>query len=128
MAKPVVHFEIIGPDPDALRRYYSDLFGWDAPVGAPVASEISDTDRYSFIDTMTTEDGVGITGGIGGGPGRASRVTVYVGVPDVEKALCEASRLGGRRVLGPVRNEKGEVTVGLFTDPAGNLIGVAGPG
>jgi uncharacterized protein len=127
MAAPVVHFEIIGRDPDALRRYYSDLFGWDASVGAPVAPEISDTDSYSFVDTITTKDGVGIPGGIGGGPDRAPRAIFYVGVPDVEAALREAQRLGGSRVLGPARNEKGGVTVGLFTDPAGNIVGVAGP-
>jgi predicted enzyme related to lactoylglutathione lyase len=127
MAAPIVHFEIIGRDPDALRRYYSKLFGWDASAGAPVAPEISDTDSYSFIDTVTTKDGVGIPGGIGGGPDRAPPAIFYVGVPDVEAALREAQRLGGNRVLGPARNEKGGVTVGLFTDPAGNVVGVAGP-
>ena len=127
MADPVVHFEIIGPDPDGLRRYYASLFGWEAPAGAPVAAEISDQDKYSFVDTVTTVDGVGIPGGIGGGPEAVSRATFYVGVPDVAAALAEAERLGGRRLLGPVRNEGGGVTVGHFLDPAGNLIGVAGP-
>ena len=28
MGQPVVHFEVIGKDPDALRSYYGDLFGW----------------------------------------------------------------------------------------------------
>lgn len=127
MADPVVHFEIIGPDPDALRRYYAELFGWVAPSGAPVAAEVSDVDRYSFIDSGSTADGVGIPGGIGGGVGHAPRATFYVGVSDVERALQEAERLGGTRVLGPARNDAGGVVVGHFTDPAGNLIGVAGP-
>jgi predicted enzyme related to lactoylglutathione lyase len=124
MANPVVHFEITGPDPDQLRRYYAGLFGWDAPAGAPVAPEVSDADSYSFIEPPAAE---GIPGGIGGGPGRTARATFYVGVSDVEEALAEAQRLGGTRVLGPVRNEGGGVVVGHFIDPAGNLVGVAGP-
>lgn len=28
MGQPVVHFEIIGKDGDALQRYYGELFGW----------------------------------------------------------------------------------------------------
>ena len=127
MADPVVHFEIIGPDPAALRSFYSGLFGWEAPPGASVAPEISDTDQYSFIDAIPTGDSSGIPGGIGGGARSAARATFYVGVPDVERALAEAERLGGTRILGPVRNEGGGVTVGHFRDPAGNLIGVAGP-
>jgi predicted enzyme related to lactoylglutathione lyase len=123
MALPVVHFEITGPDPDALRHYYAGLFGWQSPPGAPVAHEVSDVDSYSFIDAAEG----GIPGGIGGGPTRAARATFYVGVPDVEAALREAERLGGTRVMGPARNDAGGIVVGHFTDPAGNLVGVAGP-
>ena len=28
MGQPVVHFEIVGKDGAALKRYYSELFGW----------------------------------------------------------------------------------------------------
>ena len=28
MANPVVHFEIIGKNPDKLRDYFGELFGW----------------------------------------------------------------------------------------------------
>jgi len=41
-------------------------------------------------------------------------------------ALAEAERLGGKRQMGPERAPTGLV-VGHFTDPEGNLIGVAGP-
>jgi predicted enzyme related to lactoylglutathione lyase len=126
MGRPVVHFEIIGRDPEALRRYYAGLFGWEA-ADAPVAAEVSDGDAYGFIDRAVTSDGTGIPGGIGGGAGFESHALFYVGVDDVEAALQEAERLGGRRVLGPAVNEKGGVVVGHFRDPEGNLVGVAGP-
>ena len=125
MASPVVHFEIIGPDPDVLRAYYAELFGWSAPAGAPVAAEISDVDSYSFVEAAAA--GGGIPGGIGGGPGHRARAIFYIGVANVEQALIDAARLGGTRVLGPAVNEAVGIVVGHFVDPAGNLVGVAGP-
>ena len=127
MGQPIVHFEIIGDNPAELRAYYAQLFGWTFQENSPVADEVSQTDSYAFIDRMTTEDGTGIPGGVGGGSGFRSQAIFYVGVPDVEAALRDAESLGGTRVMGPARNERGGVVVGHFTDPAGNLIGVAGP-
>jgi uncharacterized protein len=126
-ARPVVHFEVIGADPQRLRDYYQDLFGWRFDIPSPVANEVSDPERYGFLDLITTPDGAGIRGGVGGGPGFASHVVFYVAVPDVEAALRRAEELGGTRVLGPVTSPTGLV-VGQFTDPEGSLIGVAGVG
>jgi uncharacterized protein len=127
MGQPVVHFEVIGTDPAGLRGYYGELFGWQFNTNAAVAPEVSQTDSYAFIDRMTTDDGTGIPGGVGGGAGYQSHAIFYVGVPDVEAALQKAESLGGMRVMGPARNESGGVVVGHFTDPEGNLIGIAGP-
>jgi predicted enzyme related to lactoylglutathione lyase len=127
MGKPIVHFEIIGTDPARLRAYFSDLFGWSYNENAPVAPEVSRKDCYAFVHRMTTEDGIGIPGGVGGGEGFALHAVFHVGVPDVEAALTRAEELGGTRVLGPATNAAGGVVVGHFMDPEGNLIGVAGP-
>jgi uncharacterized protein len=121
MARPIVHFEIIGKDPDRLRRYYGDLFGWTFATPSPVAGEVSDPDSYGFIELITSEDGAGI----GGGESYESHTVFYVAVPDVEAALQRAVSLGGKRVMGPARSPSGLV-VGHFTDPEGSLIGVAG--
>lgn len=48
----------------------------------------------------------------------------YVGVPDVELALNQAQALGAQRQFGPVIAPNGLV-IGQFTDPEGNLIGLA---
>jgi hypothetical protein len=127
MARPVVHFEVIGRNPDQLRRYYGDLFGWTFDAPSPVAPEVSDVDSYGFIDLVTSGDGTGIRGGVGGGHGYDSHAVFYVGVPDVEAALQRAETLGGRRVMGPATSPNGLV-VGHFMDPEGSLIGVAGVG
>jgi predicted enzyme related to lactoylglutathione lyase len=127
MGQPVVHFEVIGKDPDALRSYYGDLFGWKFDVGGAVAESVSEAERYGFMDQNESTGGAGIPGGIGGGTDFERHVVFYVGVPDVEAALQQAEQLGGIRRLGPDRAPGRDLVVGQFTDPEGNLIGVAGP-
>jgi hypothetical protein len=126
MAQPVVHFEVIGKDPTLLREYFSQLFGWTFTVPSPVAEEVSAANDYGFLDLITTDDGTGIRGGVGGGSHYDSHAVFYVGVPDVGVALHRAEDLGGTRVMGPVKSPGGLV-VGHFKDPEGTLIGLAGP-
>jgi uncharacterized protein len=125
VSQPVVHFEVIGKDPERLRTYFSELFGWEFDTPSPVAPEVSEPERYGFLDLVATDDGTGIRGGVGGGPAYESHAIIYVGVPDVEVALQRAESLGGARVMGPATSPNGLV-VGHFTDPEGTLIGVAG--
>ena len=123
MAQPVVHFEIIGTDPQQLRSYYGELFGWEFDTTGGVAEEVSAAGNYGFVQNP---DGAGIPGGVGGGAGYTARVLFYVGVPDVEAALRKAESLGGTRTMGPARAPGSALVVGHFTDPEGHLIGVAG--
>jgi predicted enzyme related to lactoylglutathione lyase len=123
MGLPVVHFEIIGTDPQQLREYYGTLFGWEFDAGE-TAESISEPGNYGFVQNP---DGAGIPGGVGGGSGFPSHVVFYVGVPDVEEALRKAESLGGQRTMGPEQAPGAPLVVGHFTDPQGHLIGVAGP-
>jgi uncharacterized protein len=121
MGQPVVHFEIVGQDAKKLRSYYSDLFGWEADANNEMG--------YGIVprDGNTGPDGIGIGGGIGPGPeGYPGHVTFYVAVPDVEAALAKAESLGGTRIMGPER-PMDMVTIGLFSDPEGHVIGVVEP-
>lgn len=112
MTRPVVHFEIMGRDGEALRRFYSELFGWEYDLSAPM--------DYGAV---APADG-GIGGGIGSMPeGHPGHVTFYVDVPDVEEVLAQAVSLGGTRLMGPEEILPG-MTLGMFQDPEGNLIGV----
>lgn len=119
MGNPVVHFEIIGTDPAALRDYYGALFGWEYNVGDATTDTVSDQGQYGFVEAA------GIPGGVAGGPAFEPRVLFYVGVPDVAEALDQAERLGGKRLMGPAGSA--EFAVGHFVDPEGNVVGVAGP-
>src|SRR3712207_1566029 len=98
MGQPVVHFEVIGKDGERLRSFYSDLFGWRIDASNPM--------RYGMVDRSenVNADGVGIGGGIGGGPeGYEGHATFYIEVPDVETSLARAEELGGTRMMGPER-------------------------
>jgi predicted enzyme related to lactoylglutathione lyase len=64
---------------------------------------------------------------VGGGAGYHPHVVFYIGVPDVEAALQKAERLGGKRTMGPEQAPGRDLVVAHFTDPEGNLIGLAGP-
>jgi uncharacterized protein len=118
MGQPVVHFEIVGKDPRKLHDYYSELFGWEINADNPMG--------YGIVprEGNVNADGIGIGGGVGGGPeGYDGHVTFYVEVPDVEAALAKAESLGGTRMMGPDEPMEGTV-IGLFSDPEGHVVGV----
>ena len=118
MGQPVVHFEVIGKDGAQLQSYYSELFGWQIDGDNQIG--------YGMVqrEGNTNADGVGIGGGVGGGPeGYEGHVTFYVEVPDVEAALAKAEELGGSRMMGPDEPMEGLV-IGMFADPEGHVVGV----
>jgi uncharacterized protein len=118
MGQAVVHFEITGGDGKKLQEYYGELFDWDIDADNEFG--------YGVVDREgnTNEDGIGIGGGISTGPeGYPGHVTVYVQVPDVEASLAKAESLGGTRMMGPEEVMPG-LTIGLFTDPEGHVLGV----
>jgi predicted enzyme related to lactoylglutathione lyase len=117
MGNAVVHFEVGGPDDKPLIAFYGDLFGWDL-------QEYSGG-GYTVIDTR---GGGGINGGIGKSQTGEPWSTFYVAVSDLQAMLDKASSLGAKTVL-PVTSFGGEITVAMFNDPDGLLVGMvqAGP-
>jgi len=121
MGQPVVHFEVVGKDGDKLKKYYSELFGWEIDSN----NEMS----YGMVSREGNQapDGLGIGGGIDAGPeGYEGHVTFYVAVDDIEEALQKAESLGGSRVMGPERIMD-MLDLGQFKDPEGHLIGLVQP-
>ena len=114
MANPVVHFEVLGNDLPKLRSFYADLFGW----------KLQDVPEMSYV--IVEKEGEGIGGGIGAVPeGGQAMVTFYVATEDMQGALDKAVELGGSVVM-PV-TDMGVVTIGLFADPEGNVVGIVKP-
>jgi predicted enzyme related to lactoylglutathione lyase len=67
------------------------------------------------------QGGEGIGGGVG--QGEQAKVMFYVQVADPQSALDQAVALGGR-VVQPVMEIPGAVTMAQFADPEGNVIGI----
>ena len=114
MPNPVVHFEVVGRDGPALQRFYREVFDWEVNADNPMA--------YGLVEAQ----GAGIGGGVGtaleedAGP----YVTVYIEVADLRAALDRVEALGGTVVMD-VTTIPGMVTMAMFRDPEGNLIGLA---
>ena len=113
---PVVHFEVLGRDPSALRKFYSEAFGWQ--LGPADKSPL----EYSMVHGKE-DGGGGIDGGIGKAPQGPGHVTFYVGVEDTQAALEQVERLGGKTIQPPVQ-VPGGVTFALFADPEGHVVGL----
>ncbi|MGE0228240.1 MAG: VOC family protein [Dehalococcoidia bacterium] len=109
MPHPVVHFEINGRDGATLQQFYRDAFDWKIDADNPM--------NYGMVDNR----GEGIGGGISGGD--QTSVTIYVEVPDLAAALQQIERLGGRVVQG-ITEVPGMVTLAMFADPEGNVVGL----
>lgn len=118
MGDPVVHFEIRSSDPDAGREFYRQLFGWSFHEASA-----DHVEGYTYIDSNT--DRATIHGGMSDPQRGEPMVTVYAEVDDIKAALAKAVALGGS-IVQPPTTVPG-VTIGLFADPQGNVVGVAQP-
>ena len=76
MPNPVVSFEVRGPDPQLLQRFYKDVFGWDVFVWS---------ETYAGLDTAVhTHD-------------EATGTTTYVGDDAYMNEPVELSNEGGHQ-------------------------------
>jgi len=113
MGAAVVHWEVRARDSERLKKFYGDLFGWAIDSNNPM--------KYGMVDTGLKQ---GINGGIGGGdPHFAAGVTIYVQVEDPQAYLTRIESMGGKALMMPMEIP-GDVTMALFSDPEGNVIGL----
>ena len=104
MSRPIVFFDIAGPDEPALRKFYSDIFDW--PCGSPGPFEPGNAPALG--------------GHIRSDP---DETLLYVGVEDVTATLDAIVAAGGT-IDVPRFETPGVVVLGLFRDPAGNRMGL----
>jgi predicted enzyme related to lactoylglutathione lyase len=112
MPNPVVHFEVLGKDAEALQSFYGQVFDWELNPVMPT---------YAMVST----GGEGaIAGGVGATPdGSEGHVTFYVEVPDLAAALAQIEAAGGRTIQPPMDVPEGP-SIALFADPEGHVIGL----
>jgi predicted enzyme related to lactoylglutathione lyase len=114
MGNPVMHFEVGAADDGPLVTFYGKLFGWDLQGYADGG--------YTIIDTR---GGLGINGGIGRSQTGEPWSAFYVETDDLPETLYRANTLGGTTVM-PVTDLGGAMSIAMFNDPDGLLIGLVG--
>ena len=107
MARPIIFFDIAGPDMAAQVKFYQSVFGWSLQDGA------------GDMQVMGPLPGR-LDGGLRGDP---SDSMIYFGVEDITATLETIVAHGGA-VVAPRFEAPGVVILGLFTDPAGNRMGL----
>ena len=120
MPNPVAYFELGAQDAAQLTEFYANLFDWSSE-GMPSAMPNL---PYFHIQP----DGDGIPGGVlqtsvemGMPP---NYVMVYVSVDDIQAALDKAESLGGQTLVPPTEIPGGRGHIAVFSDPAGNVMGL----
>ncbi len=113
MGHPIVHAEIRSSDPDGTRAFFGELFGWAYPDEGAFPG-------YTFVDTGVPD---ALYTAISPLQGDGDLVTFFVGVDDMDDAIAETARLGGRVVQQPVTVPG--VAFALIADPQGHIVGLA---
>ena len=104
MSAPIVFLDIAGPDDEALRRFYRDVFDWNAGDDGQLHLEV----RAPLLANIRKDP---------------AEKRVYIGVEDVTATLNAVVSAGGS-VDAPRFEVPGVVVLGLFRDPAGNPMGL----
>lgn len=113
----IVHFEIPANQPEALTKFYTELFGWKfqkAPLPGP---------EYWLCDTGS--DGLGINGAVMQRMHEKHPWMNYVDVTSIDAAIAKATKLGAQVAL-PKTAVPGVGAYAAIIDPQGNIGGLFG--
>jgi predicted enzyme related to lactoylglutathione lyase len=105
MSPHIAHFDVLGPEPEALHAFYAGVFGWHVDPQGP---------GYALVQTPDgSPDGAVV---------EADQAGLMVGivVEDLDAAVAAAEERGGRVVMPPTDN--GWVVKAQVADPAGNVL------
>jgi len=125
MDPTIIHFEIPAKNVNNLKLFYEKLFGWK------IMKTPSDFMNYWVIQTVPTDDkGMLMRPGVNGGmykKSSESQIPVnYVAVEDIDKALVDVVKLGGKVTVGK-QEVPGVGYVAQLTDPEGNPVAMIQP-
>ena len=114
MGNPVMHFEVIAADPERLRRFYGQLFGWRE-------------ERYPDADytILRSDSGQGIDLAVGSiGNGLSAEPTPYIAVDDVDGFVQRAKELGAGEIIQAPYDVECTGRFAVIVDPEGNRVGL----
>jgi predicted enzyme related to lactoylglutathione lyase len=111
----VIHLEIPANAPQALTRFYGDLFGWSFARSANAEIE--------YWTCSTGAKGTGPDVGIAKKQHAQHPCISYVEVDDLDVAIAKASRLGAQ-VAVPRKPIPNVGAIACLVDPEGNVFGL----
>ena len=114
MGQPVVQFQILARNPDALTAFYAALLGWQV-----------DADNAMGYRTVDTGSDRGINGGVWPiGPTEGHPlVQLFVEVDDVAASVAKVEQLGGRILIPPQALPDGD-RLAIVLDTEGLSLGL----
>ncbi len=116
MGNPVVQWQIVAKDPEAVTRFYSALFGWTINASNALG--------YRVVETG---NGRGIDGGVWPSPPEGHNlVQLFVEVDDIDAALAKATSLGATVIVPKSELPDGDA-LAIVLDPAGLSFGMYRP-
>jgi uncharacterized protein len=116
VGNPVMRWQIVATDPEALTRFYGSLFGWTTRTNNALG--------YREVDTQSPR---GISGGVWPSPPEGHNlVQLFVEVDDVAACVARATRLGASVIVPPSELPDGDA-MAIILDPAGLSFGLYRP-
>jgi len=116
VGNPVVQWQIVAKDPEAVTRFYSALFGWTINASNALG--------YRVVETG---NGRGIDGGVWPSPPEGHNlVQLFVEVDDIDAALAKATSLGATVIVPKSELPDGDA-LAIVLDPAGLSFGMYRP-
>lgn len=118
----VIHFEIPAKDVKRASAFYTKAFGWNF-------IQFPGFEYWSTITTASDKNGSPTApGSINGGMGKKGQmapdaVTVTIGVPDIDAALANVKKLGGKQ-HGKKMPVGDMGWAAYFQDTEGNVVGL----
>jgi predicted enzyme related to lactoylglutathione lyase len=111
--------DLASPDPDASRRFYGGLFGWEATDPGPV----EESGGYRMLQ----RDGRNVAGlGPTQAEGQPAVWTTYVSTDDADAIAARVREAGGQVIMEPF-DVLGAGRMAVFADPTGAFISVWQP-
>jgi len=113
VGNPVVQWQIVAKEPEALGRFYASLFGWKVNTSNALG--------YRVVEPLNPR---GIGGGIWPSPPEGHAfVQLFVEVDDVAAAAQRWTELGGRLIVPPTELPDGDALC-IAQDPEGIPMGL----
>jgi predicted enzyme related to lactoylglutathione lyase len=116
VGNPVVQWQIVARDPQAVAAFYTKVFGWSVR-----------TDNALGFRVVETGDDRGIDGGIWPSPPEGHNlVQLFIQVEDIDAMIASATAAGAQ-VLFPKQHLPDGDAMAILLDPAGLSFGIYTP-